>query len=174
MSYYFTTPRLSPEVLRHREKGARERSAVLLDLYAPLVHRKDRVREILGDDGDLPSSRIFELEGLVRETHLKIQIIRNAAAAATGGVDWPEHHVVHAVRVLTLLDVDRGREKNKVGWNPRESGRGHWICAALRDDADREIALRLARTMVGSYRRQLERESVTSMFPLPADWEMSK
>lgn len=170
----FFTPRLSPEMLRKRETTAREKSAVLLDLYAPLVHRKDRVRELLSDDSDLPSARIFELEGLVRETNLKIQIIRNAAMKAEGGVDWPEHHVEHAVRVLTLLDVDRGREKNSVGWNPRESGRGHWICAAMRDDNDREIALRLARTMVGSYRKQLERPGVTEMFPLPSDWEMSK
>lgn len=173
MSYYFT-PRLSPDVLRFRENSARERGAVLLDLYAPLVHKKDRVREILGDDGDLPSNRVLELEGLVRETNLKIQIIRNAAEKAEGGVDWPEHHVEHAVRTLTLLDVDRGREKNNVGWNPRESGRGHWICAALRDDNDRAIALKLARTMVGSYRRQLERTGVVEMFPLPSDWEMSK
>lgn len=170
----FFTSRISPEVLRRREAAARETGAILLDLYAPLVHRKERVREILGDNDELPSNRIFELEGLVRETKLKIQIIRNAAAAAEGGVDWPEHHVKHAVRVLTLLDVDRGREKNKVGWNPRESGRGHWICAALRDENDRVIALKLARTMVGSYRKQIERESVTSMFPLPADWEISK
>lgn len=46
MSYYFTTPRLSPDVLRFRENSARTRSAVLLDLYAPLVHKKERVREL--------------------------------------------------------------------------------------------------------------------------------
>lgn len=157
-----------------REAHFRARGRELLDLYAPLVSAKARVREIVESDQPLSQNVLWELDGYIRQSSRKIVQIWQRADAATGGVDWPEDHVAHAVRTLTALDDDRGEYANGVGWNPRECAAGHWCCAALDTDRDHDKAVALARTMVGQYREQLQRPEVRHAYPLPEGWEISK
>lgn len=168
--YSYRTETLSPEYIAQRNRKARDGARDLLSNYLPLVKSKDRVRDLVEQEHELSSDQYWELQGYIRATSRKIVTIHQQAENAEGGVDWPEEHVIHAIRTLTALDEDQGKYNNKVGWNPRISGKGHWCNARLDAPGCRHLAIKLGRTLVGSYREQLERNYVRAVHPLPPGW----
>lgn len=141
----------------------------LLDEYGDFVRGKKKAREILDrlGDGYPRYEDISTLRTTIRATKLELKAME--AFVPEEPVDWPEHHVEHAIRVLTALDQDRTAEANGVGWGRGTTSIGHYVHALLvRGDRDR--AIEIGRGIVGGHKLQLEKKKVRGMYPLPADW----
>jgi len=71
----------------------------------------------------------------------------------TKGVNWPDAVVVVGIKLLTALDADRTRERNKRGWGKSTSSGGHWCAAML--EIDRDLAIKHGRSLLTKHLTQL-------------------
>lgn len=147
---------LEARSLRHSKVVAEARSAgqTCLDRWGILVHRKDKLRDLVRLEL-LTHAQIRLVHRLVSETEAKVASIGRQSRAVQDDecVTWSDDAVERAVRHLTALDSDHARDPNKRGWSGSDSGRGHWAVAVM--ETDRPAALRMARKLVGHYREQL-------------------
>lgn len=122
--------------------------------WSEFVVKKARVRELCDKETWLWGD-ILEARQLIRKTEEKVAAaIADAETLDRPGVDWAEDRVERFVVVLTQADQDRASERNDRGWGAGHSSTGHWCYAMLK--RDRALALKVARTIVGGYVRQVE------------------
>jgi hypothetical protein len=143
----------------------RDDAAALLETWGEFVPNKEKMRELV--DQPVSMNQFWTLPKYMRALDKKLLAMQNYVGKGEP-VDWPEHHVEHAVRVLTSLDQDRASEENTLGWSKATSSVGHWCNALLKIDRDRAIAV--ARFIVGKHKKQLETPAMRMRHPLPQDW----
>lgn len=134
---------------RREQVALRELSAA----WGEFVVDRARTAELCGKDW-LTHAEAHEAEMLVKKTMKKVDDKVIAVAAFSEGVDWPDERVEHFIVELTRRDKDRAKVRNDIGWGAQYSSTGHWCNAML--ERNRALAIRVARTIVGGYVKQLE------------------
>ena len=149
--------------MRQREKAAAiqarrdsslTRALAARDRWGPFASGYTQITDLAGrtylfdEDKD-------KLDRYARDTEKRAQAMLDAAKTLNEGVDWPDELVEEALLYMMDLDADERRFRNKAGWDVVHGPRGHWAVAML--GVDRELALRVARSIVGHYAdRQLK------------------
>lgn len=140
--------------IQARRDSSLARAMAAKDRWGPFASGFTQITELSGETYLLDSDK-DRLDRYARDTEKRAEAMLAAAKTLEGGVDWPDELVEEALLYMTELDSDERRLRNRAGWDVVHGPRGHWAVAML--DVDRELALRVARTIVGHYAdRQLK------------------
>lgn len=141
--------------------AAKAKGQATIDKWGMFTVRKATLMKLLAKEDILTTDERKKIERIVRDTDRKAaKFIQDAIDMKRPMVDWSEGRVVDAIHTLTGRDLDRATLANNIGWSAADSSWGHWCAAMLK--TDRELAIKVARTIVGPYEKQLE-TSVTEI-----------
>ncbi|KQN75090.1 hypothetical protein [Devosia sp. Leaf64] len=146
--------RENKRAVRERRDSALARAVATKERWGQFTSGYKTITDLTGQSYLLDSQK-DALDRYVRVTEKRAEAMLGAAKTVKGGVDWPDDLVEEALIYMTDLDSDERSVRNKSGWDIVHGPRGHWAVAML--PVDRDLALRVARTIVGHYAdRQLK------------------
>ncbi len=152
------------QVRRNEARDAAEAQA-LLDRYGMFCADKPLLTRIVAREQIWPKYAPDIIRNARRKTERKAADLLTRAEAATGGVAWSEDLVVRAVEYLTGRDDDRATKRNNVGWSMGDTSTGHWCAMTITNGGEqRELAIRIARQILGKYTSQLIAGRVINVF----------
>lgn len=172
---YLPAPRPAPATAAERETALEERAMTRIAEHGPaMIALIAKTKAFKAKWGDCVSDHwIFNRVGArtdflweweadrVREAMrrtedraaVRAEKLKTTPYTPAGDSDLSDGQVVAAIRLLTIRDADRAQHANSEGWSASDSSAGHYCYAML--SQDRAVAIALARTLVGKYRRQL-------------------